>query len=378
MSVDVSIVACSDYAPERVQAVLREVLQPVGGLEWVTPGMKIAVKSNIVSKMRPDSAAVVHPVILTELCRQLVERGAKVVVGDSPGGPWNAAWIHSVYATAGVHAVEKVGARLNEDFRQQTVDYPEGVALKSFPFTSWLADVDAVIDVCKLKTHGMTGLSCAVKNFFGIIPGTRKPEFHYQFPKIKDFCNMLVDLNEFIKPRLVIVDAVWGMEGNGPTQGTPRHIGAVLASASPYDADLVAAHLIHMDIADAPTITAAIERGLCVDSVDKLSISGDMEKFIVPDYKLQPVRQDIRFITNLKFIDSFLETHFGTSPKVVAAKCIGCGKCEQTCPVKTIHIVKGRARIDTGGCIRCFCCQEFCPKGAIIVYRPPLARLVGK
>ena len=95
-----------------------------------------------------------------------------------------------------------------------------------------MQNADYIIDFCKLKTHGMVGLSCAVKNMFGCVPGTNKPEYHYRFPGEADFSDMLIDLNEYAKPVLSIVDAVVGMEGNGPTNGTPRFVGAVIAQQS--------------------------------------------------------------------------------------------------------------------------------------------------
>lgn len=182
----------------------------------------------------------------------LTERGAEVVVGDSPGGPFTAAWVGSIYTGTGMRAVEAAGAQLNSDYSTCEVSFPEGNTVKSFPYTAWLEKADAVIDFAKLKTHAMAGMTCAVKNFFGVIPGTRKPEFHYMHPKTADFCDMLCDLAAYVKPRLTLVDAVLCMEGNGPTQGKPRHMGALLAADTPFNADLVCAGLIGLDTKDAP------------------------------------------------------------------------------------------------------------------------------
>lgn len=123
-----------------------------------------------------------------------------------------------------MEAVVKAGGELNQDFGTEEVRFPEGVKAKSFTYTSWLSKADAIIDFAKLKTHGMAGMTCAVKNFFGTIPGTRKPEMHYMYPNTADFCSMLVDLALYNKPRLTLVDAVDCMEGNGPTPGyAPPH-----------------------------------------------------------------------------------------------------------------------------------------------------------
>lgn len=378
MFYDVSIVACPDYEPATARAALLEAIAPVGGLDWVTPGMKIAVKTNLVAKMKPETGAITHPVLVTELCRLLTERGAAVVVGDSPGGPWNAAWVGAIYAGTGIRAVEDAGAALNHDFSQTEVSFPAGKAVQSFPFTSWLNDADCVIDFCKLKTHAMAGMTCAVKNFFGAIPGTRKPELHYLHPRVDDFCSMLVDLNEYIRPRLTLVDAVLCMEGNGPTMGTPRHMGALLAAKTPYAADLVCAHLIGIENAHAGTVKASIARGLCPDDWRGLSVYGDPDAFAQPDFEKMPPPADIKFHDRFGVASRFLETFFAPGPKVDRTKCVGCGMCKTVCPRGMAEVVNGKARLHRDKCIRCFCCQEFCPKGAITVHRPLIARIIGK
>ena len=118
MCVNVSITACPDYEPEGVRAALRAVLEPLGGLDWVVPGMKIAVKANLVARMKPESAAATHPVLVTELCRMLAGRGAQVVVGDSPGGPFTAAWVGGIYTGTGMRMVEQAhnGKNPNQSF----------------------------------------------------------------------------------------------------------------------------------------------------------------------------------------------------------------------------------------------------------------------
>ena len=181
---DVAIARCERY--ENAEAALLEALAPFGSLDWARPGMKVALKVNLVSGGKPDSAVVPHPKFVSALCRLLVARGAEVVVGDSPGGLYTAPFVGHVYSASGMTAVEEVGARLNHDFSQRAVSFPEGKILRSFQYTAWLDGADAIIDVCKLKTHGMMGMSCAVKNLFGVIPGTLKPEYHFRYPNPDD------------------------------------------------------------------------------------------------------------------------------------------------------------------------------------------------
>lgn len=215
MSFDVSIVPCGSYDMVETRAALSAALAPLGGLDWVRPGMKIAVKVNLISAMRPDAAATVHPALLTALTELLQERGASVVLGDSPGGLFTAAHLNRVYDVCGLRQCEQAGAALNLDTAQTEAHAPEAVQARTFTYTRWLDDADAIIDFCKLKTHGMLAMTNACKNFFGVIPGTMKPEYHCKYPKTEDFADMLVDLCEYFKPRLVLCDAVYAMEGNG-------------------------------------------------------------------------------------------------------------------------------------------------------------------
>ena len=100
---EVSIVRCAEYTQDECTRALTQVLEPLGGLEWVQPGMKIVIKANLVSAMKPDKAATTHPALLAALTRLLIARGASVVIGDSPGGLYNAAFLNRVYAATGMH-----------------------------------------------------------------------------------------------------------------------------------------------------------------------------------------------------------------------------------------------------------------------------------
>ena len=383
MDFDVSLAACGSYDEEEVCAALREALDAIDGLGFVKPGMRIGVKLNLVAAMKPESAATVHPAVVCALVRLLRERGAEVVLGDSPGGLFNAAHLRSVYEVCGMRAAEELGAKLNDDFSHLTATFPEAELAHSFPYTAWLSKTDAVVDLCKLKSHGMMGMTCAVKNFFGTVPGTLKPEFHYRYPKAEDFAKLLVDLCEYSAPRLCICDAVVGMEGNGPTQGSPRKIGCIIASRSAHKLDAVAAGLIGLGIKDVPTLRAAAERSLIAADGSDIRVCGDPSRFAVSDFKTVPAQSSILFLVFGngalgKVADRAAARVLTPFPKLEPSVCVGCGKCARTCPAGAITMKNGKPRIDRGKCIHCFCCQEFCPRGAMKVGRHLLMRLLGK
>ena len=383
MKPDVVITACADYSEAEVRSALERVLAPLGGLEWVKPGMCVAIKANLVTFMKPEGAATTHPNLLSALVRMLVGRGADVVVGDSPGGLYNAAFVNRVYAATGMKAVEQAGGRLNRNFEEQDAEYPEAKVCRKFRYTAWLDEADAIIDFCKLKTHGMMAMTCGAKNMFGVIPGTIKPEYHFRYPDPRDFARMIVDLDEYFKPRLTIVDAVTCMEGNGPTGGIPRHMGALVAGDNPHKVDLLCADLICLKREDVPTLEAALERGLIPERSQGLVVDGDPAAFVIPDFQRIVTGNSHLFKGDGKklsgrIIGAVLEKILAQKPALKPKKCVGCQVCFNICPVKAITMVENKPVIDRKKCIRCFCCQEFCPQSAMIVHRTAIAKLLDR
>ena len=376
----VSIAPCETYAPDVCEAALLSVLEPLGGLDWVTPGMRIGIKANLVTGAKPEKAVTTHPTLLATLTRLLKERGASVVIGDSPGNLYNASVLNRVYALSGLDEAERAGAELNRDFSEKDGYFQDAVQAKRFTYTGWIDGCDALISFSKLKSHGMMSLSAAAKNLFGTIPGTMKPEYHYRFPNPNDFADMLVDLDEYWKPVLHICDAVTAMEGNGPTQGTPKHVGCLLAAKNPHRLDVLAAALIGLEPREVPTIAAAVRRDLCPDAVERLEIAGDWKAYLQTDFEVIRNRNSLLFVggNNLfgRAILGAMNLCLESKPTVHTSACIGCGKCRDICPAHTISIVDNKAVIDRKHCIKCFCCQEFCPVGAMRVHRAPVAALL--
>ncbi|MBS1406787.1 MAG: DUF362 domain-containing protein [Christensenellaceae bacterium] len=374
---DVAVVRCKTYDVEAVKPALEEAVNAVNGLDFVMPGMKIIIKPNLVSFKKPDAAATTHPALLEALVEMLLARGADVTIGDSPGGPHSLPLLNRVYTATGMDRVEKLGAKLNRNMNEKTVDFPEGKVLKNFTYTEYLDEADAIIDFCKLKSHGMLGMSAAVKNLFGTIPGLKKPEVHYKFQNDAEFADMLVDLNEYFKPRLAICDAVVGMEGNGPTAGTPRQIGAIIASKSTYYADVVGAELIGMNIDGLPTLQAAYERGFAPASSKNLRVYGDIRALTVDDFKAPPVR-GLSFMRKGNVLHFISKAALEHKPTLKKRLCVGCGECARMCPAKAIEMKNKKPHINREKCIRCFCCQEFCPRAAMVAHRPLAAKVLNK
>lgn len=385
----VSISKCNSYEQEEVRSSLEKALNNIDALDFVKPGMKVGIKTNLVAGLSPEKAATTHPEVLRCLCKELLSRGASVVIGDSPGGLYTRGYVNAIYKNTGLLDMVKEfddNVTLNDNFQIKSAEFADAVSIKTFDYTAWLEDVDAFINFSKLKTHAMMGMSCAVKNMFGTVPGATKSEYHMRFPEEKAFSNVMVDLNEFFKPSLYLVDAIDGMEGNGPTAGEKRHIGAILASKKPYALDMVCADIIGMKMDDVATLSAAYERGLGPKSVSEVEVTGDdISQIKVSDFKRATIHQSITFDRKGPvgtIVSTFVKLAMSTRPQVRKVECIGCKKCFETCPAHAITMVDGKKNqipsIDRSKCIKCFCCQEFCPKGAMKVHHNALGKFIQR
>ena len=210
----------------------------------------------------------------------------------------------------------------------------------------------------------MMKMSASVKNLYGTIPGLTKSEYHYRFPNHDDFANMLIDINEYFKFDLNIVDAVIGMDGNGPTMGNPKKIGAIIASTNPYALDYICAKVINLNPNSVNTIVQSEKRGLF--NHNEITLNEDINKFSTKDFDLIENAIDIKFY-NHSIVGSAVAKIFENKPYCYKGKCIKCQKCKNICPKKAISMEDGFPVIDRSKCIKCYCCQEFCPVGAMRV-----------
>lgn len=377
----VFISPCEDYETEKLKNVLRDAFESIGADRKLIEGKRVLIKPNLVLAKKPEHGATTHPAFVKAAADVLHELGAaSVTAADSPGGPFNAQSLSIVYKTCGIAPLESDILKINGDFTYKSV-HTNGVKLKNLHVINAFLECDVVVDMCKLKTHTLTQMSCATKNLFGIIPGVEKFEMHSNFPRIEDFSEMLVDLAEYVlseKEFIAVCDAVVSMEGNGPSYGTPKKTGLLLASRSPFSLDVVAEHIIGSD-GSVPYLDCAAKRGLVTRSAEEIPVVG-MADYPVFDFK-KPDTDSGKFLKNLPdLFGGRLAAFFETKPMVNKKKCVGCGVCARSCPRHTIEIVtkKGKktAKINRENCIKCYCCGELCPIGAVDAKQNALIKLI--
>lgn len=374
MQSKVGLYHCVKYDPDLIEEVLEKAfaVNPQW-LDSVKPNHKVFLKLNLLLKKKPAEAVTTHPAVIEAVTRILQRRGAQVIIGDSPGGPYLASRMRSIYRVCGIEEVAlRTGAQLNLDLSEQHVVFPQGKAAKAFDLITPVVEADFIISLPKLKTHQMTKYTGAVKNHFGTIPGLKKADYHIKMPELLIFSEMLVDLALCVKPQLHIMDGIVGMQGHGPSAGDPVQVGAILVSTDPFALDVTALELVKIPPLTVPTVVCAQRRGL-VSSLQEIEVVGStLEEWNLKPFQAPSVRNHARF----PIVPEFLHRSLRPRPHFLADKCVRCGDCVACCPAKALVIKDGLPQFDTTTCIRCFCCQELCPQKAVVIKRNPLGRFL--
>ncbi len=370
----VSIVRCADYDRERTFSAVKQAVDLIGGMRaFVKPGERVLIKPNLLKARPPEAAVTTHPEVVRAAIRLVREAGGEPLVGDSPG----MGDLRKVAEKAGILDVaNEEGAVLAE--MDEAVLVKNRGRFQRFEISRAAYEADAIINLPKLKTHGMTTLTGAVKNLFGCIPGRRKVQWHFNSGVNRDaFARMLVELCGLLKPRLTIMDAVVGMEGNGPGSGDPRRIGAVIAGSDPVAVDVVSAKVVGMEPERLLVLRSAAEAGIGETRLEEIRILGEpLSGVIVKGFRLPP--QEHLEWRLPEWARRMFKDALTTKPKINPRACIQCGICQGHCPQGAIETKGSKLYIRYRHCIRCFCCQEFCPQGAITVGRGWALRIVGK
>ncbi len=371
MNLPVSLQSLADYDPERVKDSLHLLLEPLGGIDtYIKPGQKVLIKPNLLSGKAPEKAVTTHPEIVRQVILLAQSAGGIVSVGDSPG----IGKPESVARKCGIlDVIEETGARFAPFDESVPINLKAGT-FHHLEVAKEALGTDVIINLPKLKTHQMMGYTGAVKNLFGLVVGMRKARLHLQAGTDKAyFALMLLELAERFKPALSIMDAVVAMEGNGPGNGDPVQVGALLASPDPIALDTVATNMVTLSEQRVWTQRVARQTGRQGVSLEALELHGVSLATLTTTNFRPATNADVNFGLPTP-VKNLLKNAITAQPEITNA-CQLCGDCVTHCPPQAMTLDAKNVRIDYGRCIRCFCCQELCPHNAITTQQGFLLRL---
>ncbi len=347
----VAVVKCNSYNQLEIDRAIKKSLDLIGFDFSVYRGKSVMLKPNIVSAdVKNPSATYTQPQIIESLCKLLKKNKCKIYVGESSFMNTDV-----FFEKSGISKVaKKYGAKVVVFELDSLVKIKDSSAeiLKEFPVSKTFKQMDLIVNLPKLKTHILAKYTGGIKNLFGIIPGGLKQRLHNTAKGERDFSKLLVDIYQNIKPCLNIMDGVVGMEGNGPTSGSPKKVGLILASRNTVALDLAGSKIMGYSPKKVFHLVEAIKRGL-YPSIN-FELVG-MKELPIVNFK-KPIGEGI--ISTVRKL-------FGEKPIVVdETKCIKCGTCAKKCPAGAISLSPYPV-IDKKKCIRCFCCMEICPQDAL-------------
>ncbi|MEF3255579.1 MAG: DUF362 domain-containing protein, partial [Deferribacterales bacterium] len=233
-----------------------------------------------------------------------------------------------------------------------------------FIYTGLADEVEMIINLPKLKTHSLTGLTLGVKNIFGLIPGSNKVSFHREYPNNTMLGRKIYEFYSLFHDKVVtLLDGIIAHEGDGPSRGSPKQIGMVACSEDTIALDLAVTKLIGFDSTFCKTNVVDKEYELVMDNdicFDRLKVPVSMKVHIPDGIK--------RWVSNKIYVKPF----------ILQDSCIKCGLCMKSCPASALEYKNNNFTILDKRCIECFCCHEVCESDAIVLKRSILHRVFVK
>jgi len=322
-------------------------------------GKKVLIKPNVLRISGPQEGIVTNPAVLRAVVEKAETMGPdSIIVGDNPGLASYGANEESFTKTGLMEAAKGYYRNIGNDSGRVAFN-PDFMSTVSV--SQAVLDADIIISLPKFKTHGLTVMTGAIKNSYGILPGAQKAMLHKAAGSPARFHDLIVEVFRLRVPDLFIVDAVVGMEGNGPASPDLRDIGLVLASDNAVALDAVIATMMGCDPARLRFLQKAKETGLGDYDLADVEIIGELKR--LPDFKLPSLGGEVMLQNTT--IQTLIHMRTLLRPKADPGKCTGCGTCVDQCPVSALSMHDNLPRVDAERCIACFCCQEMCPDKAI-------------
>ena len=375
----VSVCRCPDYQLSNLTKAVEKILSALEPLP-LSNGARVLLKPNCLSADHgPDQPVNTRVEVIEAVGHYLRNRHqANLVIADSSGmGSYGKT--KRVYSLMGLdQAAMRLKAELVnlEELRFIELQSPEGKILPKFKATDLLDHVDAVINLPKMKTHILTGITGAIKNYLGLLPGSLKRAVHRIAPSGQAMAQALVDILSGIKAKVPLalnfMDGIIAMEGAGPTHGQARQTGWLLASTDPVALDVVAAAIMGFNPAGVLTIVQAAKAGLGIADPSRIELQGaDWSELPVPCFK-HPFTRSLEWASRVIptwLIGRAYDWLYEAKPRWRSEQCQECGLCVQACPAQALKLSEHGLHLDQNLCIECYCCLEHCPSESLWVPR---------
>ena len=320
---------------------------------------KVLIKPNVLRASDAAEGIVTHPAVLAAVVDKVETMApASIIVGDNPG-LFSYGANETAFEQAGLMAAAR-GYYRNIGLDAVSLPFNPGF-METVNVSRAIVEADIVISLPKFKTHGLTVMTGAIKNSYGILPGAQKARLHKIAGNPQRFHDLVVEVFKLRVPDLFIVDAVVGMEGNGPASPDLREIGLVLAADNAVAMDAVMAAMMGLDPGRLRFLTNAADAGLGGWKMTDIRIDGKLEK--LNDFKLPPLGGEA--IHDNAAVQDMLESKTQLTPRADPDGCTACGSCVEQCPAQALSMEEDLPRVDMARCVTCFCCQEICPEKAM-------------
>ncbi len=275
---------CADYNETEIAKAIATQFELLGGLEtFVKAGDSVLLKPNLIAPRSRRYATQTHPAVIIAVSRLLKDFGARPFVGDSP------AW-GNVFGCVKALKLEEPLKKLSVPVKQ--LDNPRwcriGKSNTKVGISSIALDADVIINLPKFKTHQQMVATFAVKNMFGCVAGKRKALWHFTKGKSEsDFCELLIDIFEYLKPAVTIIDGVVAMDGAGPIRGRTRALGWLIGGTEPISLETISCKLVNIKPEDLPIIKTAKRMGVANPDEEGIRVLGDdFSESICMDFEL--------------------------------------------------------------------------------------------
>lgn len=319
-------------------------------------GKHVVIKPNVLRASQASEGIVTHPAVVRAVVETVESLGpASIIVGDNPG-LFSYGANEAAFEQTGLMAAAQ-GYYRNIGLEAVPVSFPREY-METVTVSRAILEADIVISLPKFKTHGLTVMTGAIKNSYGLLPGAQKARLHQIAGSPSRFHELVVEVFKLRVPDLFIVDAVVGMQGNGPASSDLRDIGLILGADNGVALDAVIATMMGLDPGRLRFLCKAAEDGLGSWRLEDILVDGDLSP--IANFEIPPLGGEA--IHDNEALREMFASKVRLTPYADPDGCTACGTCVEHCPAEALTMVADLPQVDMSRCVTCFCCQEMCPE----------------